>query len=162
MKHPKQESHEYRRCVGIFLVNQHNQVFIGQRIDTPSTAWQMPQGGIENNEEPEAAVMRELKEETGTNNAQIIASLEPWFYYDFPDAIKQRLWDGRYRGQQQKWFGLRFLGNDQEINIHTHHPEFCAWRWADISEIAELAVPFKKNLYTEIIQLLYPLILAAE
>jgi putative (di)nucleoside polyphosphate hydrolase len=160
MKHIKQKPLPYRPCVGIMLLNQENKVFIAQRLDTVVEAWQMPQGGIDEGETPEEAVMRELYEEVGTSNAEIIASTPEWHHYDLPKNLAHKLWDGRYRGQRQKWFALRFLGTDADINIDTPHPEFCAWRWAEVDELEQLAVPFKREVYKQVIQQLYPTIIA--
>lgn len=140
----------YRLGVGIILVNKDNKIFVGKRIDTRSEAWQMPQGGIDKGEKPKQAVMRELYEEVGIINAKIIKETENWYSYDIPDHLIAKLWNGKYRGQKQKWFLIRFLGNDDEINIHNKHAEFKEWKWTDIDEILEIIVPFKKELYKQI------------
>lgn len=141
----------YRPSVGLMLLNRHGQVFIAQRIDTPGTAWQMPQGGIDPGETPRQAALRELREETGTDNAEIITECRDLVRYDLPPELVPKLWGGRYRGQEQRWFALRFLGIDADIDIATEHPEFSAWRWAELSEIPDLIVPFKRTLYQKLV-----------
>ena len=150
---------QYRRGVGMILLNKHNQVFVGQRLDNRQEAWQMPQGGIDRKESPDQAMLRELQEETGTRNVEIIAKSSKWYRYDLPDDLGAKLWGGRYKGQQQIWYLLRFRGEDKEINIHTHHPEFRSWKWVDKDEIMELIVPFKKELYNQILSDLWPFVL---
>lgn len=140
------------------LLNPRNEVFVGRRIDTRSEAWQMPQGGIDGDEEAKDAVMRELMEETGINNAVIVAESRDWFYYDLPDHLVPKLWDGQYRGQKQKWFLLRFKGTDADVNINTEHAEFMSWRWVDMRTLPEIIVPFKRKLYATIIEEFMPLI----
>jgi putative (di)nucleoside polyphosphate hydrolase len=141
----------YRPGVGLMLVNDDKKVFVGKRIDTKSDAWQMPQGGIDEGEHPDVTAMRELKEEIGTNNVKIITVAKLWFYYDLPNHLINQIWDGKYRGQKQRWYLCRFLGEDSEINIQTFHPEFSDWRWIDINELTKVIVPFKRKLYGEII-----------
>lgn len=142
----------YRPCVGAMLVNAKGQVFVARRIDTPGEHWQMPQGGIDAGEEPAHAVLRELREETGIEAAEIIAESENWQHYDLPDELIGVLWGGKYRGQRQKWFALRFVGVDGDIDLEAHEePEFSAWKWVGIDEIVELIVPFKRPLYTDIV-----------
>lgn len=140
----------YRPCVGIMLVNADNQVFVARRIDQRVEAWQMPQGGIDAGEDPETAVFREMKEEIGTDNAEILAVTEGWINYDLPDDLVGKVWKGRYRGQTQKWFVLRFNGDDSEIDIATEHPEFDAWRWASFADLADLVIPFKRESYQQV------------
>lgn len=143
----------YRLGVGAVLLNAEGQVLVAQRIDTPGDAWQMPQGGIDEGEDPREAVFRELEEEIGTANAQIVAETEGWLTYDLPKAIRKTIWKGRYRGQKQKWFALRYLGEDADIDLEAHkHPEFSAWKWAPLNEVPDLIVPFKRELYLEIVQ----------
>ncbi len=142
----------YRPGVGIMLLNARNEVFVGRRIDTRSEAWQMPQGGIDDDESPTQAVMRELLEETGIQSARVIAESREWFYYDLPDYLIPKLWGGKYRGQKQKWFALQFFGNDADINIHTQHAEFMQWRWATMDELLEIIVPFKRKLYIAVME----------
>ncbi len=141
----------YRSGVGIMLLNQQGQVFIAQRRDMPSDAWQMPQGGLEEGETADQAAFRELKEEIGTNNATILAETKEWLTYEFPDHLVPRLWGGRYRGQKQKWFAMRFCGCHDEININTEKPEFSAWKWVPMTELTDLIVPFKRPLYQQLI-----------
>lgn len=141
----------YRPGVGLMLLNSENRVFVGRRIDVRGENWQMPQGGIDRGETPRGAALRELKEEVGSNQAEIIAESRGWFHYDVPDAIAGRLWRGRYRGQMQKWFVLRFTGSDRDIALDTHHPEFDAWKWVEPAELTALIVPFKRQLYLDVL-----------
>lgn len=150
----------YRPCAGIFLLNRRGQVFAGRRndvgkddivgrlIDKP---WQLPQGGIDPGETPAQAVMREMLEEVGTDNATILAQSQQWHCYDLPQEIAAMKWSGKYRGQAQRWFALRFDGTDREIDIATAHPEFDAWKWVDIDEVCELVVAFKRDVYARIV-----------
>ena len=138
----------YRRCVGLVVINKDGLVFVGKRIDSNLNAWQMPQGGIENGESPRNAGLRELKEEIGTNNVKLIGEIDNWLNYDIPEKLSSKLWNGKYRGQTQKWLAFRFLGNDDEINIDTKDPEFKEWKWEEHKKLADLAVPFKKDIYT--------------
>ena len=142
----------YRSCVGAMLVNAVGRGFVAKRIDSPGDAWQMPQGGIDEGEDPAKAVMRELQEETGTDKAEIIAESDRWRAYDLPDELIGRLWGGKYRGQRQKWFALKFLGEDNDIDIEAHEtPEFSDWKWVEIDEVVSLIVPFKRALYGDIV-----------
>ena len=141
----------YRPGVGLMMFNRDGLVFVARRIDMPSEAWQMPQGGIDPGETPRHAAMRELKEEIGTDKAAIIAESRDWYTYELPPDLKAWLWGGRYRGQRQKWFALRFTGADNDINIATEHPEFLAWKWTPVSTLPELIVPFKRNLYVALV-----------
>jgi putative (di)nucleoside polyphosphate hydrolase len=147
----------YRPCVGILLFNHRGQVFVAQRRDTPG-AWQMPQGGIEDGETPAEAALRELAEEIGTDRAELVAETADWHRYDLPDHLIGVVWNGRWRGQRQKWFAARFLGTDQEINLATAHPEFDAWRWTTPEQLVDLAVPFKREVYRAILSELGPAI----
>jgi len=140
----------YRRGVGIMLLDGKNRVFVGRRIDTPD-AWQMPQGGVEAGEDPRAAALRELEEEIGTAKAEIIAETAGWLRYDLPPPLQGKLWGGGFRGQEQKWFAMRFLGKDGDIEIATAHPEFDAWKWAEATELLALIVPFKRALYRQVL-----------
>ncbi len=138
----------YRPNVGIALFNQENKLFLGNRISTSEYTWQMPQGGIDENEDIETATFRELHEETGIKSAEIIKIHEDWLYYDFPDGLAARLFNNKYIGQRQKWVALRFNGNDDEINLDAHdQPEFHQWQWATPAQAINLIVPFKKELY---------------
>ena len=141
----------YRPCVGIMLIDRRGRVFVAQRIDNPGAAWQMPQGGIDEGESPRQAALRELLEETGTDKVEILAESGNWLRYDLPAELVPRIWGGRYRGQEQKWFALRFLGTDADIDIATEEPEFRAWRWADPAELPDLIVPFKRRLYEQLV-----------
>jgi putative (di)nucleoside polyphosphate hydrolase len=133
------------------VLDRDSRVFVARRIDTPSAAWQMPQGGIDAGESPPEAAMRELKEEIGTDNAEIIAESKGWLRYDLPRELIPRLWGGRYRGQMQKWFVLRFTGRDSDIRIDTEHAEFLEWKWVPMRELPDLIVPFKRQLYRDLL-----------
>lgn len=146
----KKKDLPYRPCVGICLFNDQGQVFVAERIDTPN-AWQMPQGGIDKKEDPYDAALRELEEEIGTNKGHILARTDDWLYYDLPDHLIGKVWKGKYRGQKQIWFALKFDGTDDDIDIATKHPEFARWKWVALDEIVELIVPFKRELYQEIV-----------
>jgi putative (di)nucleoside polyphosphate hydrolase len=139
-------SKPYRRGVGIILMAQDKRIFVGRRIDTPG-AWQMPQGGIDKDETPRDAAMRELHEEVGTNKAEIIAETRGWLVYELPGDLHLQAWGGRYRGQEQKWFAMRFLGQDSDIRLDAHEPEFNAWKWATREEVLRDIVDFKRPLY---------------
>lgn len=143
----------YREGVGMMLLNADNHVFVAKRIDTIAEAWQMPQGGIDRGELPKVAALRELKEEIGTNKASIIAESPDWLTYDLPDHLISKLWGGCYRGQKQKWFALRFEGVDSDININTEHPEFLAWKWVPMHMLPDIIVPFKRDMYQDIVRL---------
>lgn len=141
----------YRRGVGVMLLNHRDEVLVGQRADAQGDAWQMPQGGIDEDEEPRDAAFRELREEIGTDKAQIIAESKAWLRYDLPPELRKR-WEDRWRGQQQKWFVMRFQGTDSDINVATEHPEFAAWKWVPIEHLADLIVLFKRQLYLDLLQ----------
>jgi len=152
----------YRRGVGVMLFNRDGRIFVAKRIDTPGDAWQMPQGGIDLGEDPRKAALRELAEEIGTANAEIVAEARNWLLYDLPDDLIGKVWDGKYRGQAQKWFAARFLGADSEIDLAKHHaPEFSAWKWVPLEEIPNLIVGFKRQLYTQLVAELGPKVKAA-
>ncbi len=142
---------DFRRGVGIMLLDPRNRVFVGRRIDTPG-AWQMPQGGIDKGEKPRDAALRELKEEVGTDKAEIIGETREWHLYELPGEIHRQAWNGRYRGQAQKWFAMRFLGNDADIRLDAHHPEFDAWQWATREELIARIVAFKRQLYLDVLK----------
>ncbi len=148
----------YRPCVGIMLLNADNKVFVARRIDMTSDAWQMPQGGIDPGEEPRDAAMRELGEETGTDKATIVAESGVWMNYDLPVELIGQLWKGSYRGQTQKWFLMRFTGNDSDINIATETPEFTEWRWIEPAQLPDVIVPFKRDIYRQVVAEFAPLI----
>jgi putative (di)nucleoside polyphosphate hydrolase len=142
----------YRHSVGIMLLNRHGEVFVGRRIDMPSAAaWQMPQGGIDPGETPRQAALRELKEETGTNNAVVLGESRGWLKYNLPTELVGKVWGGDYRGQKQKWFIMRFTGSDSDIDPATEHPEFDCWQWVAPRRLPELIVPFKRQLYLDIL-----------
>ncbi len=141
----------FRPCVGIMLFNGDGKVFVGARIDIHGDHWQMPQGGIDEGESPRDAALRELAEETGTEKAEIVAECDHWINYTLPGDLSRQAWEGRYQGQTQRWFAMRFNGSDDDIRIDGPHPEFKAWRWADVDELAELTVPFKQASYREVI-----------
>jgi len=147
----------YRPCVGIVLINTQKKIFVGQRLDNSVEAWQMPQGGIDDGETPMDAGFREMREEIGTNNAEIIAEHSAWLDYDIPANLANRLWQGQFKGQTQKWIAFRFLGNDSDINIKTEEPEFRSWKWAEPSILPSLAVPFKRDVYQNILTEFAPL-----
>ena len=143
----------YRACVGIALFNSEGKVFVGERIDTPD-AWQMPQGGIDPGEEIEKAAMREMKEEIGTDKARIIRIAERTVRYDLPENIASNLWNGKYCGQEQTWVALRFIGCDKDINIENFDlQEFKAWQWIPFKEMLESIVPFKRDVYEQVIEM---------
>ena len=143
----------YRPCVGVFLLDLRRLVFVGRRIDMAQEAWQMPQGGIDRGESPRDAALRELEEETGVapDLVELLAETREWLRYDLPPTLVSRVWRGRYRGQEQKWFAARFLGTDADIDIATAHPEFSDWRWSPADELAANAVSFKRALYEAVI-----------
>lgn len=145
----------YRACAGVMLLNARKQVFVGQRLDSPpgTDAWQMPQGGIDPDEDAEAAAFRELKEETGIPKrlASLVARSKGTHLYDLPPEMMGKMWGGKYRGQCQTWFLMRFKGTDKDVNIETRHPEFRAWKWAAPTELEHLIVPFKKQLYRDVL-----------
>jgi putative (di)nucleoside polyphosphate hydrolase len=147
----------YRRGVGIMLLDRDGRVFVGRRIDQAEEAWQMPQGGIDPGETPRAAAFRELKEETGSDKAKIVAESVGWLTYDLPSPLRGKVWRGRYRGQKQKWFAMRFLGTDSEIDLAGHRPEFNAWQWVSHSRLGDLIVPFKRELYRQVLDEFAPL-----
>ena len=144
----------YRPCAGVMLVNADNLVFVGQRLDSSSEAWQMPQGGIDRGETPRDAALRELGEEAGIapSLADVIAASATEHQFDLPPQLMGRMWGGRFRGQRQHWFLARFLGSDADINIATAHPEFCAWRWTALATLPDLIVPFKRDLYRALVE----------
>jgi putative (di)nucleoside polyphosphate hydrolase len=148
------DEHQYRRGVGVMLLNAQGQVFVGARIDNPDDAWQMPQGGIDADEKPWAAALRELEEETGIMPAlvELIAECPERLRYDLPEEWRLRLWGGKWKGQEQDWFLTRFLGTDSDISLETEHPEFRAWQWVDPQHLPNLIVPFKRDLYRRLLE----------
>ncbi|MBX9591797.1 MAG: RNA pyrophosphohydrolase [Hyphomonadaceae bacterium] len=155
----------YRPCVGIMVLNRSGRVWIGRRHDAPGEPegpgawWQMPQGGIDENEDPAKAALRELVEETGMRSVDIVGQSPGWYTYDLPSGLQPRAWGGRYRGQKQKWFAMRFTGHDGEVVLDRpgHKPEFDAWRWADLDELLGLIVPFKREVYAQVVREFAPL-----
>jgi putative (di)nucleoside polyphosphate hydrolase len=148
----------YRACVGVMLLNRHGLVWIGRRFDKQNDEgkghwWQMPQGGLDKDEDPKLCALRELEEETGITSAEVIAESPGWYTYDLPDHLIGKSWKGRYRGQTQKWFALRFLGEDSEVNLAPpgHTQEFDQWRWASMDDLMDLIVPFKRGVYQQVI-----------
>jgi putative (di)nucleoside polyphosphate hydrolase len=134
------------------LLNADGLVFVARRNDMPGDHWQMPQGGIDENEAPRSAALRELKEEIGTDRAVILAEAQTWLTYELPRDLASTAWSGQYRGQRQKWFAARFIGVDAEIDLDTEHPEFTDWRWTEVTALPELIVPFKRQLYLDVIE----------
>ena len=139
-----------RSGVGIVVLNKSNKVFVAQRIDNPKNFWQMPQGGVDDGEDFLKAAYRELYEETSIKNVELIKKLDGTITYELPDRLLGIIWKGKYRGQKQKWFLMRFLGEDKEINIKTKNPEFLDWKWIDIDQITEVVVDFKLHVYKEL------------
>ena len=144
---------KYRPCVGMMILNKNKQILVGRRIDHPSGYWQMPQGGIDENEKPEDAVWREMMEEIGTNNAELLYSSSDWLKYEIPNETLLTLpWGTKYVGQKQKWFVFKFKGRDSEININTINPEFSEWKWSDQNLLINNIVPFKQKTYTKVLE----------
>ena len=139
-----------RTGVGIVLLNNQNNIFVGKRIDNPKNSWQMPQGGVDQNENFLQAAKRELEEETGIKSVKLIKELDGWFQYDLPKYLLGKLWKGKYRGQKQKWFVMKFLGQQDEINVNTKNPEFLDWKWVELSKLPDIAVHFKVEIYKKI------------
>ncbi|UVO49122.1 RNA pyrophosphohydrolase [Sphingomonas sp. SUN019] len=143
----------YRPCAGVMLINRAGKVFVGQRIDATLEAWQMPQGGIDPGEDALTAAIRELGEEAGVapEHLELIAEAPEELTYDLPPEMIGKVWKGKYRGQRQRWFLFRFLGEDADVNIATSHPEFRAWRWSDPADLPRMIVPFKRTLYEQVL-----------
>jgi len=149
----------YRKGVGILLLDSSGRVFVARRTDTPEDAWQMPQGGIDDGETPYEAAVRELEEETGTDKVELLAESRRWLDYDLPPELKGQIWGGRFPGQTQKWFAFRFTGTDADINLNHHDPpEFSDWRWVDARALPDLIVPFKRQLYRDLLAEFAPLL----
>lgn len=147
----KQNELPLRLGVGIIVLNKENKVFVGKRKDNPINKWQMPQGGVDRGENLVNAMKRELKEETSIRSIEILKELEGWTEYELPDYLLGKIWRGKYRGQKQKWFIVRFLGKDEEINLKTTHPEFIEWQWLDIENLPSVIVHFKKKVYEKLL-----------
>ena len=146
----KEKNLPLRIGVGIVLLNNRNEVFVGKRIDNPKNFWQMPQGGVDDNENLLEAAKRELEEENGVKTIKLIKEINEWLEYDLPKNLLGKIWNGKYRGQKQKWFVMKFLGDINEINIKTKSPEFLDWKWIKVSELPNVAVNFKINIYKKI------------
>lgn len=153
MKAAKGKLSGYRPGVGIVLLSRDGLAFVGHRIRMPAglAKWQMPQGGIDIGETPSRAALRELREEIGTDQADILAESRGWFHHEVPNEIAQGIMGGRYRGNRQKWFAMRFTGSDADVNLATEHPEFDAWKWVKPEQLPELVVPFMRRLYLDIL-----------
>lgn len=149
--HLKHDDLPYRPCVGIMLLSRDGLVFVGKRIDQTVEGWQMPQGGIDGDETPEEAALRELEEEIGTGNAKLLREYPEWLSYDLPSHLLGVALRGRFRGQRQKWMAMRFLGDDSDISIKTTEPEFAEWKWLAIEALPRLIVPFKRDTYMTVI-----------
>ena len=144
---------KYRKCVGMMVLNANKEILVGRRLDHPSGYWQMPQGGIDENENPKEAVWREMMEEIGTNKAKLIKVSNQWINYNIPpETLKTLPWGHKYIGQRQKWFAFDFLGEDKDINVGTDNPEFSEWKWAELDSIVGNIVPFKRNVYSVILE----------
>jgi putative (di)nucleoside polyphosphate hydrolase len=157
----KYEELSYRPCVGMMLLNRAGLVFIGRRVGGPEHvdslhSWQMPQGGLDEGEDPYQAALRELQEETSVRSVALLAEAKDWYSYDLPTQVGRKAWKGKYRGQTQKWFALRFLGNEGEINVlHPpggHKPEFVDWRWEKMERLPALVIPFKRKVYEQVVR----------
>jgi len=144
---------QYRRCVGMMILNNIKEILVGRRLDHPSGFWQMPQGGIDENENPEEAVWREMMEEIGTNKAKLLKVSSQWINYDIPsETLKTLPWGHKYIGQTQKWFAFQFTGEESDINVGTVNPEFSEWKWTKINLIVDEIVPFKRDVYSTILK----------
>lgn len=153
-----EDTRPFRPCVGILLLNDEGRVFVGARNDLDGDHWQMPQGGIDEGETPAEAAVRELEEEIGTAKAEIVGEHDAWIHYRLPEELSRLVWKGRYQGQKQRWFALRFLGRGDDINLETEHPEFRDWKWADFEELPALTVDFKRDAYADVCAAFRPLI----
>ena len=143
-----------RKGVGVIVLNKNNEVFVGKRKDNPVDKWQMPQGGIDNNETPLDAMKRELAEETSITRIKVLKEIENWLEYELPQNLLGKIWKGRFRGQKQKWFIAKFIGNENEINLQTRNPEFIEWKWIAPDELPKTIVDFKKKMYVELLKII--------
>jgi putative (di)nucleoside polyphosphate hydrolase len=148
----RHEDLPYRPCVGVMLLNSDGLVFVGRRIDQTVEGWQMPQGGIDGKETPREAALRELKEEIGTDQAEVLREMDEWLTYDLPQHLLGAALKGRYRGQRQRWIAMRFKGDDSDINVNTEEPEFGEWKWLAMEALPRLIVPFKRDTYARVIE----------
>ena len=148
----------YRRGVGLMVINQKKEIFVGKRIDAKYDTWQMPQGGIKEDETVSEAGLRELKEETNIVDVKIIHETKNWLYYDLPEFLTKKLWAGQYRGQKQKWLLMYFFGSNSSINVNTVDAEFQEWKWINLSMIPNIVIPFKKHLYSSVVREFYNII----
>ena len=149
----KSNPKDYRPNVGMMIINQKKEIFVGKRIDHPSNFWQMPQGGIDAQEIPSIAALREMEEEVGIkkNNVDLLTESKDWYYYSIPSDLAKTLWKGKYKGQRQKWFLYKFKGTDKDVNIHTEHPEFSDYKWVTKDFLVPNIVPFKKKIYEKLL-----------
>ena len=149
----KSNPKDYRPNVGMMIINQKKEIFVGKRIDHPSNFWQMPQGGIDAQEIPSIAALREMEEEVGIkkNNVDLLTESKDWYYYSIPSDLAKTLWKGKYKGQRQKWFLYKFKGTEKDINIHTEHPEFSDYKWVTKDFLVPNIVPFKKKIYEKLL-----------
>jgi len=152
MSSNKSKNLPLRLGVGIVLLNSDNKVFVGKRIDNPVNFWQLPQGGVNKNEDLLYAAKRELKEETGVESVKLIKEIDNWLTYELPKNLLGKIWKGKYRGQKQKWFIIRFVGNEEEINIKTKNAEFKEWKWIDVNQLINVVVSFKLDVYKSIVK----------
>ena len=145
---------DYRPNVGMMIINQKKEIFVGKRIDHPSDFWQMPQGGIDAQEIPSIAALREMEEEVGIkeNKVEMLTESQDWYYYSIPKDLAETLWKGKYKGQRQKWFLYKFKGTDKDLNIHTEHPEFSDYKWVNKDFLVPNIVPFKKEIYKKLLE----------
>ena len=144
---------KYRKCVGMMIFNDNKEILVGRRLDHPSGYWQMPQGGINDNENPQEAVWREMMEEIGTNKAKLIKISNQWINYEIPsETLKTLPWGDKYIGQTQKWFAFLFVGEDNDINVGTDNPEFSEWKWTRMNSMVDSIVPFKRDVYAKILE----------
>ena len=149
----KSNPKDYRPNVGMMIINQKKEIFVGKRIDHPSNFWQMPQGGIDAQEIPSIAALREMEEEVGIkkNKVDLLTESKDWYYYSIPSDLATTLWKGKYKGQRQKWFLYKFKGTDKDVNIHTEHPEFSDYKWVTKDFLVPNIVPFKKKIYEKLL-----------